>query len=359
MRTLKDTSWDFLQFLRAVSLYTRRRLREFWTWFEAKKDTIVSFLVTKRGTYQRPFLHTSFFMLVGVGMVGLPIIANNYPSVSAEQLNNFTPPSAVLSSFDDQGTLTQVSEKPRDSVIAYKIEKGDVLSKIAEKFGVSIDSIKWLNPQLTDDDLTVGDSLQIPPVSGVVIKVQKGETIYSIAKKYKTDAQKILNWPFNDFVDLDTFALMAGQSLVVPDGIMPEAQPQYSPQAIAQVGKIVGNGQFIWPTVGIITQYPVSYHMALDIANSGLPAINAADGGKVVLVEFGRYGYGHHVIIDHGNGYQSLYGHMSDIYVKVGQAISKGQTIGKMGSTGRSSGPHLHFEIRQSGVLLNPLNFLK
>jgi murein DD-endopeptidase MepM/ murein hydrolase activator NlpD len=99
--------------------------------------------------------------------------------------------------------------------------------------------------------------------------------------------------------------------------------------------------------------------MALDIANNSLPPVMAADAGKVILVEKQRYGYGWHVIVDHQNGFQTLYAHMSDIYVSPGQAVSKGSVLGKVGSTGRSSGPHLHFEIRKNGVQLNPLGFLQ
>ena len=351
---------DFQTFLRSLYRYTNKRLRSLWQQFEASKSLLVTILVAKRGIYTRPFLHTSLFMLIVVGIVVAPIIRNTYEA-NAESLEEFTAPSAVLSSFDEQDTLTQISEKPRDGVIAYTVVEGDTVSTIAEKFGISTDTIKWANPKLDDDDLTIGQELAIPPVTGMVIKVAKGETIYSIAKKYKTEAQSIVNYPFNNFADLDSFALNAAQMLVVPDGVMPESKPIYSPRLIAQVGvgDQAGSGQFIWPTNGTITQRPVSYHMALDIANNALPGILAPDGGKVILVEYARYGYGHHVIIDHANGYQTLYGHMSEIYVSAGQAVAKGSVIGKMGSTGRSTGTHLHFEIRKGTTLLNPLSFLK
>ena len=356
MYTLKFYLRAFFDFLKVIQHYGQKRSHQFSVWFEKYKDIVVGLLVARRGTYQRPFLHTSLLMLVGVGVVGGPIIANTYPSRAADQLVEFTPPSAVLSSFDDQ-TLTQVSEKPRDSMFAYQVKEGDTIAAISEKFDVSIDTIKWANPDLKGEKLSIGQELTIPPVTGVVVKVKKGETIYSLAKKYQTDAQKIVNWPFNDFVDAGDFSLAAGQTLVIPDGVMPEAKPVYSPQTIAQVGTTTGNGQFLWPTQGAITQRPVSYHMALDIANPGLPPVIAADSGKVIFVEYGKYGYGRHTIIDHGNGYQTLYAHMSEIYVQNGQNVSKGTVIGKMGSTGRSTGPHLHFEIRKGGVLLNPLNF--
>ncbi len=357
MKNLEFISSAFFDFLKVIHFYSQKRARQFAVWFERYKDIIVGLLIIRRGTYQRPFLHTSLLMIVSVGVVGGPIIANTYPSVASDEFNEFTPPSAVLSSFDDQ-TLTQVSEKPRDSIYVYPVAEGDTLGSIADKFDVSVDTIKWANPDIKGEHLDIGQELRIPPVTGIIVKIKKGDTVYSLAKQYQTDAQKIVNWPFNDFTDLDTFALAAGQTLVIPDGVMPEAKPIYSPQTIAQVGIATGNGQFLWPTQGVISQRPVSYHMAVDIANSNLPPVIAADSGKVVLVEYGKYGYGRHVIIDHGNGYQTLYAHMSEIYVQNGQSVTKGAVIGKVGTSGRSTGPHLHFEIRKGGVLLNPLSFL-
>lgn len=357
MIALKILVGDFVVFIKVLGIYLRKRGLTRWLWFEKRKDVLVGVLVTRRGTYQKPFMHTSFLMLVGASVVGLPIIANSYPSVAADQLDQYTPPSAVLSSLDEQETLTQVSEKPRDKAISHKVEAGETISSIAEKFGVSIDTIKWANPDLKGEKLSIGQELNIPPVTGVIVKVKRGDTIYSLAKYYKTEAQNILNYPFNDFADLDTFALVAGQTLVIPDGVMPESKPVYAPKTIAQVDVVTGTGQFIWPTQGMITQRPVSYHMALDIANSSLPPIHAADAGTVSLVERTKYGYGWYVMVDHANGYQTLYAHMSDIYVSKGQAVSKGSVIGKVGSTGRSSGAHLHFEIRKNGILLNPTQF--
>lgn len=359
MQPLKDTSQDFALFLREFSLYGQKRLGQAWTWFEGKKDVVVTFLVAKRGLYQRPFLHSSFFVLVGVAIVIAPLVANSYPSSAADTLFEFTPPSAVLSSFDEQETITLRSERPRDAIITHTVKEGDTLAAIAATYNVSVDSVKWLNTALKGDDLAIGQEVFIPPVTGIVHKVTRGETIYSIAKKYQTEAQNILNWPFNDFTDLDTFSLTAGQIIIVPDGVMPKAKPIYLPQMIAQVGLTPGDGQFFWPSAGKITQRPVSYHMALDIANNTLPPVAAADGGKVVKVEYSRVGYGYHVIVDHNNGYQTLYAHLSEIYVSDGQGVSKGSIIGKVGSTGRSSGPHLHFEVRKNGVAINPYNVLK
>lgn len=357
-QTLSLLGDDVGSWWRGWTVYIERKLYRFGRWFEYYKSLIVDVLMVRRGGYQRPFLHFSLGLLFTVGVVGAPILASSYPAGIPKSLSDFTPPSAVLSSLDpsEYGVKTEISDKPRDQVETYTIASGDTLSSIAQKFGVSIDTIKWVN-DLKRDSLTVGQELKIPPVTGIVHKVREGETIYTISKKYQTDAQKIVNFPFNDFSDLDTFALNVGQTLIVPDGVMPEAVPVRAipiPPVFAG-----GTGQFQWPVGGLITQYPVWYHMAVDIANPGLPGIAAADSGVISLVEYLRYGYGQHVIIDHGDGLSTLYGHMSEIYVKPGDRVSRGQIIGRMGSSGRSSGPHLHFEVRKNGITVNPLPFLK
>lgn len=342
------------------SQYIYRKLRLFGVWFEDKKDMLVDVLMARRGGYQRPFLHFSISILVVTAVIAAPALANAYPIGVKGALADFTPPSAVVTSLDlsEYGVQTQVSEKPRDQIISYNIQKGDTLSTVAQKFGVSVDTIKWQN-DIKSDSLAIGQQLKIPPVTGIVHKVSEGETIYSIAKKYKTEPQKILNFPFNDFADLDTFALNVGQSLVVPDGVMPEAvrlvAPAYSFGQLAAGG----SGQYSWPTNGVITQYPIWYHMAFDIASPSQPPVTAAGEGTVILVEYLTYGYGRHVIIDHGGGLSTLYGHLIEIYVKTGDKVSRGQVIGKMGSTGRSTGTHLHFEVRRNGTPVNPASFLK
>lgn len=339
-------------------LYLEKKVRRFGITFERTKEVVVDILMARRGSYQRPFLHFSLGVLFTVGVVSAPILANSYPGTYAGNLEEITSPSAVATSLDDPagyGIQTTISEKPRDQVITYQVASGDTLSTIAQKFGVSVDTIKWAN-DLKRDSLSIGQELKIPPVTGVVHKVREGETVQSIAKKYKTDAQKIVNFPFNDFADLDTFALNVGQTLIVPDGVQPEAPAIARPLPPVFAG---GSGQLLWPVAGIITQYPVWYHNALDIANSAAPGIAAAEGGVVADVQYLRYGYGHHVLLSHGGELSTLYAHLSEVYVQPGDRVARGQIIGKMGSTGRSTGTHLHFEVRKNGVIVNPLPFLK
>lgn len=353
-----DLLWeDFCAFGKCLKIYFRTRLNRAASRFETAKGQLVDFLVARRGIHTRPFLNISLAILAVSSVVSAPIIANTYPGMGKE-LTDFTPPSAVLGALTTatEETSTTISEKPRDQVVNYLIQKGDTLSSLADKFGISINTIKWVN-NLKGDNLVVGSEIKIPPVTGIVQKVNPGDTVYSLAKYYKTDAQKIVNFPFNDFADLDTFALSVGQTLIIPDGVMPEAPAIAKIMPVPQLAG--GTGELSWPVGGNITQWPVWYHLALDIADSSAPGIAAAAPGQVILAERQRYNYGWHVIIDHGGGLTTLYAHLSDIYVEVGQNISKGQIIGKMGSTGRSTGIHLHFEVRKNGVAVNPLPFLK
>lgn len=355
--SLKSELAEFVQFLYS---YAKSRLFFFGHNFEQAKDIIVAILIVKRGKYSQSFLNTSFFILVSAALIGGPAIAENNPFVASYLSQNEAAPQSVLAA--DIYSLpinTTISQKPRDTVINYKVEGGDTLASIAKKFDVSVESIQWAS-NLKGSTIKPGQVIQIPPVTGVVHKVASGDSIYSIAKKYDTDPQKIANWPFNDFADIDTFTLTTGQLLYVPDGVMPEEKPTIRRQTGVKIAAgQPGTGNFIWPTSGIITQYPVWYHMALDIANKALPPVIAADTGTVTFASCTRGGYGCHVVISHSNGFETLYGHLSSIAVSVGQGIGKGQQIGNVGSTGRSTGPHLHFEIRSGGRLTNPLNYLK
>jgi len=345
---------EFITFLKN---YILSRLISAGRVFEGIKDIIVAFLIVKRGKYSSSFLNTSFLMIVAAAIVGGPIIAENAPFFqSFNDQNDYQ--SLVVSYNPYGGSLSTVfSVKPRDKVENYTVKGGETLASIAKKFDISVDTIRWAN-DITGDLIKPNQTLKIPPVTGIVHKVASGETIYAIAKKYHTNAQNILNFPFNSFEDLDTFSLMAGQTLYVPDGTIEPEKPAYQFVASIQAG-VQGSSNFIWPTSGVITQYYVWYHQALDIASPASPPVLAADSGTVVYAGCINWGYGCHVIIDHGNGYQTLYGHLSSYAVEVGNSVGQGNQIGIMGSTGRSTGTHLHFEIRSGGQLLNPLGFLK
>ena len=348
------------QFWIFFSQYVKDRIVHSGERFEKFKDVIVAFLVVKRGKYSQSFLNTSFFLLVCATLVAGPAVIENNPFLGdyADASEQEASANVLATDIYDLPFQTEFSQKPRAAVEDYTVKKGETLDGIAKKFDVDADSIKWAT-NLTSDKIKPGDKLKVPPVSGVVHAVKPGESIYTIAKRYNTSSQAIVNYPFNDFEDLDTFALTPGQTLIVPDGVPPRAKPPIRrlPSNIA-AGQ-PGSGQFMWPTSGGISQYPIWNHMALDISNRGLPPVMAADTGTVTYAGCIGGGYGCHVIIDHGNGFQTLYAHLSRIDVGPGQGVGKGQGIGKMGSTGRSTGPHLHFEVRKGGALQNPLGYLQ
>lgn len=356
---------QFGQFTQFFSLYMKRKIITFSLHFEKNKNILVKFFMMKRGRYNRPFLHVSAMSLLSIGLAFSPIIAGTYPVFSqdlpADQTQSQQKQSIIVG---DNVFSTDISAKPRDKIITYTIQKGDTLSTIARKFGVSVETIKWEN-DLSADSLTVGEELNILPVTGVSYKVSQGETIYTIAKKLDTQAQEIVNYPFNDFANPETFSLVAGQNLIVPNGVKPSEQSTYvrpRPQIFAQSPTSVSSAGFAWPLRGGISQYPVWYHMAVDIMSDvGAPVV-ASSNGTVGTVSVGTWdgGYGNNVYISSGDGYQTHYAHMASIYVSPGQSVVAGKTvIGTVGLTGRTSGAHLHFEIIRNGVLVNPLSFLQ
>ena len=353
---------DFIEFLNFFRQYLRSRILRYFYYFETLKTQIVERLYRQRGKYVRPFLHTGMIGLILIGLMLAPLVqkAIVQESNQGEVVNYLMNVSAFQSSAQ-----TEVSVKPRDSIVSYIVLPGDTLSTISQKFGLKTETVLWQNNRAESDTIKPGETLEIPPMDGIVHKVKRGETVYSIAEKYSVDTQKIINWPFNSFTNDETFTLTTGQLVMIPDGIKPAEKPipvertYVAYKTTPDAGAVAPTGLFAWPVSGYISQYPVWYHMAVDIASSSAPDIVAADSGKVILVQFLKYSYGYHIIVDHGNGYQTLYAHFSQIYVTEGQTVGKGMAIGKMGSTGRSTGPHLHFEIRQNGVLQNPLSYLK
>ena len=356
---------DFTHFIGFFRAYFWSKVIMFAERFTLMKDWFVNILIFKRGKYSGSIINTSFVFLVLGVIVTAPTIAENNPfrgkDIYSQNLALETTQD-LLSLDDEQISLDTYRTKIRDKVELYEVQESDTIATVAKKFEVSEQSLLWVNDYATGKRLTVGSNMKIPPVTGVVHVVQAGENIYTLAKKYRVTPQNIVNFPFNEFKD-SSFNLIAGSTLIVPDGTI--VQPTSSSvgvdeYAFAQVvAGVRGTSNFIWPTNGIITQYPAVYHMALDIANASSPPVIASDAGTVIYSGCFTWGYGCHVIIDHGNGYRTLYGHLSRRDVEQGTAVSQGQQIGLMGSTGRSTGTHLHFEVREGGTLLNPQSFLR
>ena len=368
LKAIKDTARyfknEFISFVLFLYSYTRDKIMFFSNIFEKNKNTVVKSILIKRGKRNRFFLHVSAMAVLSFGVLISPFITQQNPFSENRDLLSFAQDiSGERQSLETQDVFqTQLSDKPRSEVITYTVQKGDTLSGIAKKFAVSEDTIRWRN-NLRADDITVGDTLEILPVTGIAHKVASGDTIYTIAKKYSSNPQAIVDFPFNDFADPQTFSLVIGQTIIVPEGVQPQAAPVYiarrgptstSPRAVTGAG-------FSWPVQGTMNQYYSWYHKAVDLgAPIGTPVVAAQSGTVSEAISGGwNYGYGTHIIISGDNGYQTMYAHMSGLNVSSGQHVSAGSTvIGWVGMTGRTTGPHLHFEVRSGGSFYDPLSFL-
>ncbi len=258
---------------------------------------------------------------------------------------------------------TTIPDRDRMEIITYTVQANDNVWAIAQGFGLKPETILWANPALekSPDLLHVGQVLIILPVDGVYHTVQRGDTVEKLAKTYQTTVDKITSFALNGLSE--PYLLQPGQKLVIPDGRKQIVVPQqnYYPMTIvghAPKDALKGSGKFAWPTQGYLSQRYWSGHLGIDIANRTGTPIYAADDGYVLMAGRDTYGYGNQVVIDHGNGYLTRYAHLQTILVKAGDSVKKNQKIGTMGSTGRSTGPHLHFEVIQDGARRNPLSFL-
>jgi murein DD-endopeptidase MepM/ murein hydrolase activator NlpD len=359
--SIKYEILEIVVFSKEFGLFLYKTFRLSFIRLENFKKIFAAVLYRQRGKYAYRLIHSGMAGIAALGIMIAPVIANEFPGVSVNPWDLPSSSSTVYASTLEGETETLVSQKVRDKTLEYSVMPGDTVGTIAEKFGVSTDTILWQNDLEAKSNIKAGQKLEILPVSGLSHKVSKGDTIYSIAKKYDTNPQGIVDFPYNTFVNDETFELAIGQVIVVPDGVKPKAI-QSAPRMLRltpDAGSVTASGSFVWPTTGTITQNYVWYHQGVDIANRGLPDILAADAGTVSVPGFMAGGYGNYVVIDHGNGYKTLYAHMSRIYVSPGQTVNRGVAIGKMGSTGRSTGPHLHFEVYKNGVRLSPLTVLR
>jgi len=281
---------------------------------------------------------------------------------------------------------TNIPAKPRFEVSQYEVKKGDTIFGIAQKFNLKPETILWGNYYILADDphrLKPGQMLNILPVDGVYYEWHSGDGLNGVAKFYGVEPDAIINWPGNHLNsetlgDLANPNIEAGTWLIVPGGrreFISWSAPRItrSDPAVASImgpgacGQVmdgpVGTGTYIWPSVErYLSGYdfsPETNHFGIDIAGSLGNAIYAADSGVVVYAGWNDWGYGNVIVIDHGNGWQTLYSHLDTLTVGCGSPVSQGDLIGGMGSTGNSSGPHLHFEmLSEEYGKVNPWNFL-
>jgi len=349
------------EFLKAEGRFLNGFGKTFLGWAEFLKVFTSKMMYHQRGRFSQTFIGASMAILSFLTIVFSGTLENIINSSGSSGEGS----TYLIMAADGTQAETLVSELPKGETTEYRVVNGDTVSSIAQKFGITIDTIMWENSLKSVDAIKVGQILRILPVTGVTYKVKRGETIYSIAKSYQVDAQNIIDYPFNTFSNDETFALSAGQNLMIPNGIKPSETiidtQKYTTRTVAAVAGVVGEGNFMWPTSGTITQKFSWYHKAVDIANPSNPVVVAAQGGTVTSAGWNAGGYGNYVVIDHGNGYSTLYAHMlnNSVIVKAGQVVKQGQKLGIMGSTGRSTGTHLHFEIRNGSNYLDPLSLLR
>lgn len=256
---------------------------------------------------------------------------------------------------------TGIDKGRRDDAIVYIVEPGDTVTSIAQKFDISINTILWENNLSAYSIIRPGKELSILPVTGINHIVKKGDSIAKIAENYQVEPDEILNE--NNI--LNESDIQIGQVVFVPEGLKPKPAPRTivrtAPTTQQTFDDAPVGGDLIWPTNGYrITQYYTWRHFGLDVGNKNGQPIYAAADGKVIISSQGKWngGYGNQIVVDHGNGIETRYAHTSYNIVSVGETVKQGQVIAAIGSTGRSSGPHIHFEIEINGRRVNPLNYL-
>jgi murein DD-endopeptidase MepM/ murein hydrolase activator NlpD len=270
------------------------------------------------------------------------------------------PAPLVQTLFESPLPHTAPADHLRGEIVAYTVQAGDSIAAIAARFGLQRETLIWSNEGLEADPgmLYIGQVLVILPVDGVYYTVQEGETLVEIATKLKVEVKAITACEYNELVE-DGQNVAPGSKLVVPGGIKPftASVVPFEPLPVAPEAPH-STGNFVWPVGGYITQGYWNLHRAIDIGGKQNDAVVAADAGTVVYAKWETSGYGNLVIVDHGNGYMSYYAHLYGFFVDVGDVVAQGQHLGVRGTTGRSTGPHLHFEIRKDGVHQNPLGLL-
>lgn len=277
------------------------------------------------------------------------------------------------SSLTKQGSRRAYAEG-----LIHEVRDGESIEKIADKYGIKPDTIRWANTITAGQVIKPGQQLIILPVDGVLHTVTRGQTLTRIAQLYEIPAPDISRQN-----GIEGGFIVAGQELIIPGArpivaaptqvaVTPPKPGATPPKLPVSPSPGKPTGAAAVPTVGVLqmpcnscsfTQYYHPGHYAVDIQQKGGGSIFAAEGGTIIRAETGwNGGYGNVIEVDHGNGLITLYAHNKELYVKEGDAVARGQEIAWMGNTGRvygKTGIHVHFEVRVSGVKKNPVLYLK
>jgi murein DD-endopeptidase MepM/ murein hydrolase activator NlpD len=263
------------------------------------------------------------------------------------KVDDYTPlayGNALVAEIGPQGTVSEVKDNVTTEISLYTVRAGDTLSQIAEMFGVSVNTIIWANELGNKPVIKEGQKLVILPITGIRYTVKKGDTIKGIVNKYKSNLEEVLG--YND-LSLDS-TLAVGSVIVIPDAEFTDTPIISSPKTAKSTTPFYP-GYYMRPISGGVKTQGIHGHNAVDLAAPIGTVIHAAAAGKVISsISNGGWngGYGNYVIISHDNGTQTLYAHTEKNFVSVGDTVEQGQMIAKIGLTGKTTGPHVHFEIR-------------
>lgn len=256
-----------------------------------------------------------------------------------------TQDSALIALQNPAGTLP--SGNQAGNIVIYTVEKGDTPSGIAKKFGITLNTLLWANDIKNSSSIGIGDELVILPISGVQYTVKKGDTLESIAKKFKGDSAEIMS--FNGLAVNETLGV--GTVLIIPDGEgeTPLVPSPGAPRPQTRFANLPAyQGYYMRPITGGRKTQGIHGYNGVDLASSCGEPVFASAAGSVILARSTGWnsGYGQYTVLSHSNSTQTLYAHLSKIFVSPGQNVSQGAIIGLIGSTGRSTGCHVHFEVR-------------
>jgi hypothetical protein len=293
-------------------------------------------------------------------------------------LPGYIPQQTSEAIFRNTDHHTEIAAEYRTSVVEYTVDIGDSIFGIAKQFNIKPDSILWANEETLSggvDYLSVGMVLNIPPTDGVYYLWKEGDKLDAVAAKYSADPEDVILWVGND-VDITNPVFEKGDHVMIPGGkgeykqwvvpVIPTGKngavaTLSGPGACTVLGYVlIGTGSFGWPAGNHFLSGNDYWdgHQGIDIAAGDGAPIYAADNGTIVYAGWNPNGYGNLVMIDHGNGYSTLYAHLSAVNVSCAVGVAKGQVIGYGGSTGNSTGAHLHFELRYQGGTINPWTML-